>query len=136
MALAASREHLHGVFSSSMSKGRKKPSKRNYGHLSTTSDNETSIKSVGTIKTMVTMPCAPSKYHLPADQNFAVNTLANYLGVRRQHVLDWIDSGEIKCAFDLRGAGSSRSLIRIPRAAVLEFLAARKPQGRLKTAAV
>jgi excisionase family DNA binding protein len=119
-----------------MSKGRKKPSKRDYGQANITSDNETSIKSVGTIKTIVTMPCAPSKPHLPADRNFAVNTLAKLLGVRRQHVLDWIDSGQIRCAFDLRGAGSSRSTIRIPRAAVLEFLAKRKPQGRLKTAGV
>jgi hypothetical protein len=63
---------------------------------------------------------------LPSGDNFPVYVLARYLHVHRQHVLNLIDSGEIKCAIDIRGPGASRSTIRVPRWAVEEFLKSRE----------
>jgi excisionase family DNA binding protein len=65
------------------------------------------------------------KKGLPAGESVAVYELARFLKVRREQVLEWIDEGELSPAYDLRGKGSSRSLIRIPRAAVVEFLESR-----------
>ena len=59
---------------------------------------------------------------LPAGDNFPVHVLARYWHVDRKHIINLIDSGEIRCAIDIRGAASSRSTIRIPRWAVVEFL--------------
>jgi hypothetical protein len=64
--------------------------------------------------------------YLPAGESFPVHLLARVLHVDRKHVIHLIDSGEIKCAVDLRGPGSSRSTIRVSRAAVIEFLESRK----------
>jgi len=64
--------------------------------------------------------------YLPAGESFPVHLLARVLHVDRKHVIGLIDSGEIKCAFDMRSPGVSRSLIRVPRAAVVEFLESRK----------
>ena len=64
--------------------------------------------------------------YLPAGESFPVHLLARVLRVHRDHVIHLIDSGELKCAVDLRSPGASRSLIRVPRAAVVEFLESRK----------
>ena len=64
--------------------------------------------------------------YLPEGQSFPVHLLAKVLHVTRVHVVNLIDAGEIKCAVDLRGPGASRSTIRVPRAAVLEFLESRR----------
>jgi excisionase family DNA binding protein len=67
----------------------------------------------------------PGVVELPPGDHFPVYVLARYLHVHRQHVLNLIDSGEIKCAIDIRGAQASRSTIRIPRWAVEDFLKSR-----------
>jgi hypothetical protein len=63
---------------------------------------------------------------LPPGESFPVWLLAKHLHVHRTHIINLIDVGEIKCAVDLRGPGSSRSTIRVPRAAVISFLESRK----------
>jgi len=63
---------------------------------------------------------------LPQGDSFPVHVLARYWHVDRKTVLMLIDSGEIKCAFDLRAPYSSRSTIRIPRWAIEEFLKTRE----------
>ena len=65
-------------------------------------------------------------YYLPPGESFPVHVLARALQVTRNHVINLIDCGEITHAVDLRGAGSSRSTIRVPRSAVIEFLESRK----------
>jgi excisionase family DNA binding protein len=62
---------------------------------------------------------------LPIGESVTVYELARFLKVRREVVLEWIESGELSPAYDLRSPGSGRSVIRIPRAAVLEFLESR-----------
>jgi hypothetical protein len=52
--------------------------------------------------------------------------LAKILCCHRQHLVNLCESGAIKVAIDIRGKGSSRSTIRVPRAAVLEFLESRQ----------
>jgi excisionase family DNA binding protein len=69
---------------------------------------------------------------LPAGENFTVNELAAFLKVGRGKVLEWIEEGEIRVAYDLRGAGSPRSLIRIPRRVVIEFLESRRAAATSK----
>jgi hypothetical protein len=64
--------------------------------------------------------------YLPAGESFPVHVLSRVLHVHRTHITSLIESGEIKCGFDIRGAQSSRSTIRVPRAAVVEFLERRK----------
>lgn len=64
--------------------------------------------------------------YLPPGESFPVHLLARVLHVTRNHVINLIDTGEIKCAVDLRGAGASRSTIRVSRAAVVEFLESRR----------
>jgi hypothetical protein len=63
---------------------------------------------------------------LPPGDTIAVWALAEALGVHRTHITNLLDQGEIKCAIDLRGKGSSRSTIRIPRSAILEFIEKRQ----------
>jgi hypothetical protein len=41
-------------------------------------------------------------------------------------LVNLVESGEIKPAFDFRGKASSRSCMRIPREALMEFLESRK----------
>ena len=67
-----------------------------------------------------------AEYYLPPGGSFSVIVLARALQVTRNHVINLIDTGEIKCAVDLRGPGASRSTIRVPRAAVIEFLESRR----------
>ena len=64
--------------------------------------------------------------YLPAGESFPVHILARVLRVTRNHVVNLIDCGELKCAVDLRSPGASRSTIRVPRAAVVEFLECRR----------
>jgi hypothetical protein len=64
--------------------------------------------------------------YLPPGDNFPVYLLARFLHVHRQHVLNLIDCGEIKCAIDIRSPHASRSTIRVPRWAVEEFLKSRE----------
>jgi Helix-turn-helix domain len=62
----------------------------------------------------------------PPGQWVPLFELSRLLKVRREKLLELIEEGELAPAFDLRGKGSSRSAIRIPRAAVLEFLENRR----------
>jgi hypothetical protein len=64
--------------------------------------------------------------HLPPGESFPIHTLARVLSCTRQHLINLVETGEIKCAIDLRGAGSSHSCIRITRAAALEFIESRR----------
>jgi hypothetical protein len=70
--------------------------------------------------------CVNVTEYLPAGESFPVHLLARILHVHRDHVIHLIDAGEIQCAVDLRGPGASRSTIRVPRAAVIEFLESRR----------
>jgi len=63
---------------------------------------------------------------LPAGDNFPVHVLARYWHVDRKHIINLIESGEIRCAIDLRSPHASRSTIRVPRWAVEEFLRSRE----------
>jgi Helix-turn-helix domain len=73
--------------------------------------------------------------YLPPGESFPVHLLARVLHIHRTHLINLIDAGEIQCAVDLRGHGSSRSTIRVPRAAVIEFLEKRRiviiPDGKI-----
>ncbi len=67
------------------------------------------------------------EHGLPAGMDFfPVWWLASRWGVSKQHVINLVESGEIRVALDLRGGGASKSLIRVPRCSVLEFLKKRK----------
>ncbi len=63
---------------------------------------------------------------LPPWDFFPLWWLAQRLHVTSKHVNTLIDTGEIDCAVDIRGKGSSRATIRVPRNAVIKFLIARK----------
>jgi len=63
---------------------------------------------------------------LPDWSFFPCHWLAHRLQVDSKHIANLIESGEIKCAVDLRSRGASRTTIRIPRAAVVEFLTRRR----------
>jgi hypothetical protein len=62
------------------------------------------------------------KFHRVPGQWLPVWELARLLKVRRGKLLELIDEGELKCAYDLRGKGASRAAIRIPPTAVIAFL--------------
>jgi hypothetical protein len=62
---------------------------------------------------------------LPAGESIAIWQLARHWHCHREHIIRLVESGAIR-AFDLRGAGSSRSTLRIPRAALVEFLEKRQ----------
>ena len=64
--------------------------------------------------------------HLPRIEFVPVFLLAKLWRCHRQHIINLIDSGELKVPVDLRGKASSKSMIRIPRASVVEFLNRRK----------
>jgi Helix-turn-helix domain len=68
----------------------------------------------------------PAADMLPAGESFPVWQLARLFHVDRQHLVNLIESGEIKVAIDLRGKTSSRSCIRVPRNSLIEFLQSRK----------
>jgi hypothetical protein len=64
--------------------------------------------------------------HLPAGESFPVWQLAQLFHVNRQHLINLIESGEIKIAFDFRGKSSSKSCIRVPRDSLIAFLEKRQ----------
>jgi len=64
--------------------------------------------------------------HLPNWESFPVNFLAKYLQIHRDHVLRLIELGEISPVLDLRAPNSTRSCLRVPREAVLDFLKTRQ----------
>jgi hypothetical protein len=57
---------------------------------------------------------------------FSIRWLARHWNKSAQHVINLVDSGEIKTSVDLRGKGSKRSDTNIPRSAVVDFLNRRK----------
>jgi hypothetical protein len=57
---------------------------------------------------------------------FSPRWLARHWGRSIQHVLNLIDQGEIKDSVDMRGHGSRRSNLNIPRVAVIDFQKRRK----------
>ena len=57
---------------------------------------------------------------------FPVWFLAKLWHATSNHVVNLIDSGELKVPVDLRNKASSRAMIRVPRACVVEFLNRRK----------
>jgi hypothetical protein len=57
---------------------------------------------------------------------FSPRWLAKHWGKSLQHVHNLVESGEIRGAIDLRGKGSGRSDLNIPRSAVVDFLNRRK----------
>lgn len=80
---------------------------------------------------------APPKKQIEFDLNFddelppkmdffPVWFLAKLWHAHRQHIVNLIDSGELKVPVDLRNKASSRAMIRVPRASVVEFLTRRK----------
>lgn len=62
---------------------------------------------------------------LPPGEALPVYVIARILCVHRTHVLNWIDSGELK-AIDLRGSQSSRSTVRVERQSLVKFLESRQ----------
>lgn len=63
---------------------------------------------------------------LPNFQFFPVWLLAKTWHCHRTHVVNLIEAGELKVPVDLRGANSSKSMWRVPRASIIEFLNKRK----------
>jgi hypothetical protein len=78
--------------------------------------------------------CRKRKTELPPGDAFAVWQLAKVLGCNRSHVSALVESGEVD-AFHLRGKGANRSIIRVPRAALIEFLEKRQSTGGNKARA-
>lgn len=63
---------------------------------------------------------------LPRQDFFPTWQLARLWHCTAQHVVNLVESGELLIALDLRGKASSKSMIRVPRKAVVRFLNARK----------
>lgn len=63
---------------------------------------------------------------LPPWEFFPVWQLAKSWNCSREHVANLVESGELPVGLDLRTKGSSKSMIRVPRRAVVEFLNRRK----------
>ena len=59
---------------------------------------------------------------------FPVFLLAKIFRCHRQHVINLIESGDLKVPIDLRGPRATKSMWRAPRPAVVEFLNNRKVQ--------
>lgn len=57
---------------------------------------------------------------------FPVWFLAKLWHCSVQHVLNLVDSGELPVPVDLRGKAATKTMIRVPRASVVEFLNRRK----------
>jgi hypothetical protein len=84
------------------------------------------LKSLPISADKIKFPAVNVTEYLPPGESFPVYLLARVLHIDRKHVVHLIDTGELKCAVDLRGPGASRSTIRISRAAVIEFLESRR----------
>jgi hypothetical protein len=63
---------------------------------------------------------------LPDWDGFPVFWVAKRWHCTSNHILNLIDSGEIKVPIDLRNKASSRAMIRIPRGSLIEFINRRK----------
>ena len=63
---------------------------------------------------------------LPRWDFFPVWWLAEKWHVSTQHIFNLIETGELPVPIDLRNKASSRSLLRVPRKALIEFLNRRK----------
>lgn len=62
-------------------------------------------------------------HELPAGKEwFSIRWLARHWGKSVQHIINLVDSGEIKTAVDMRGKHAKRSDTNIPRKAVVDFL--------------
>ncbi len=57
---------------------------------------------------------------------FPVWFLAKLWHCSAQHVLNLIDTGEMPVPVDLRGKAATKTMIRVPRKSVVEFLNRRK----------
>jgi len=64
--------------------------------------------------------------HLPNWESFPVNFVAKYLQIHRDHVMRLIELGEISPVLDLRAPNATRSYLRVPREALLDFLKTRE----------
>jgi hypothetical protein len=69
------------------------------------------------------MPANTSQdYSLPKGaEMFTVRQLAKICGTSHQHWINLIESGTIP-AVDLRSPGKTKSMLRVPRAALISFL--------------
>ena len=66
-------------------------------------------------------------HSLPAGKEwFSVRWLARHWGKSVQHIINLIDSGEIKESVDMRGKKAKRSDRIVVRAAVIDFLNKRR----------
>jgi hypothetical protein len=64
---------------------------------------------------------------LPANRNFfPVWELAKSWHCSVQHIINLVESGELKVPVDLKGKSATKTMIRVPRASVVEFLNRRK----------
>lgn len=63
---------------------------------------------------------------LPQQEFFPVWQLAKLWKANRQHIINLIESGELKVPVDLRGKAATKTMIRVPRGSVIEFLNRRK----------
>lgn len=67
------------------------------------------------------------EHTLPAGKEwFSIRWLARHWGRSRQHVVNLVESGEIKTSIDLRGKHAKRCDTNIHRSAVADFLNRRK----------
>ena len=65
------------------------------------------------------------QHHLPAGmESFNVRWLARWFGTSHQHWINLIECGAIK-AVDLRSPGTSKSMLRVPRSALITYLNAK-----------
>jgi hypothetical protein len=62
----------------------------------------------------------------PKMEFFPVWFLGKLWHCSAQHVINLVDSGELKVPVDLKGKAASKTMIRVPRASVVEFLNRRK----------
>ena len=67
-------------------------------------------------------PLQPRACDLPASGDiFTVRQLARIFGTSHQHWINQIECGKLH-AVDLRSPGTTKSMYRIPRAALVDFL--------------
>ncbi|HEX3817701.1 MAG TPA: hypothetical protein VHW03_05380 [Chthoniobacterales bacterium] len=66
------------------------------------------------------------EHDLPDWDFFSIGWLATRLRVSATHVEGLVETGEIKCALDIRGNASCRRTLRVPRKAVIAFFNKRR----------
>jgi len=63
---------------------------------------------------------------LPSPANFfTASALARILGISKRHVLNLIEGGDIEAGIDIRGKGSRKAYLVVPRCSVVKFLSRR-----------